>query len=62
MLVQDVARVELGAEDYSTVLRFNGREAIGVGIFQRPDANVLDVDAAVRGELDRLARSFPPGL
>jgi hydrophobic/amphiphilic exporter-1 (mainly G- bacteria), HAE1 family len=62
VLLQDVARVELGAEDYSTVLRFNGREAIGVGIFQLPDANALDVDGAVRGELDRLARSFPPGL
>jgi HAE1 family hydrophobic/amphiphilic exporter-1 len=62
VLLRDVARVELGAEDYSTVLRFNGREAIGLGIFQLPDANALDVDAAVRAELDRLAASFPPGL
>jgi HAE1 family hydrophobic/amphiphilic exporter-1 len=62
VLLRDVARVELGAEDYSTVLRFGGREAIGVGVFQLPDANALDVDAAVRSELDRLARAFPPGL
>jgi HAE1 family hydrophobic/amphiphilic exporter-1 len=60
--LRDVGRVELGAEDYSVVLRFNGREAIGLGIFQLPDANALDVDRAVRAELDRLARSFPPGL
>jgi hydrophobic/amphiphilic exporter-1 (mainly G- bacteria), HAE1 family len=62
VLLKDVARVELGAEDYSTVLRFNGREAIGLGIFQLPNANALDVDAAVRSELDRLAKSFPPGM
>jgi HAE1 family hydrophobic/amphiphilic exporter-1 len=62
VVVDDVARVELGAEDYSTVLRFNGREAIGLGIFQLPDANALDVDGAVRAELSRLARTFPPGL
>ncbi|HEX2687140.1 MAG TPA: multidrug efflux RND transporter permease subunit [Kofleriaceae bacterium] len=60
--LRDVGRVELGAEDYATVLRFNGREATGLGIFQLPDANALDVDRAVRAELDRLARSFPPGL
>jgi HAE1 family hydrophobic/amphiphilic exporter-1 len=60
--IRDVGRVELGAEDYGSVLRFNGREAIGMGIFQLPDANALDVDRAVRDELDRLARSFPPGL
>jgi HAE1 family hydrophobic/amphiphilic exporter-1 len=58
----DVARVELGAEDYSTVLRFNGREAIGLGIFQLPDANALDVDGAVRAELTRLSAGFPPGM
>jgi HAE1 family hydrophobic/amphiphilic exporter-1 len=60
--IRDVGRVELGAEDYGSVLRFNGREAIGMGIFQLPDANALDVDRAVRDELDRLARAFPPGL
>jgi HAE1 family hydrophobic/amphiphilic exporter-1 len=62
ILLRDVARVELGAEDYGTVLRFGGKEAIGIGIFQLPSANALDLDRAVHAELDRLAGSFPPGL
>ena len=60
--LHDVARIELGAEDYGTVLRFNGREAIGLGIFQLPDANALDVDRGVSRELARLAKAFPPGM
>jgi hydrophobic/amphiphilic exporter-1 (mainly G- bacteria), HAE1 family len=60
--LKDIGRVELGAEDYSAVLRFNGRDAIGVGIFQLPNANALDVEQAIRASLDDLAKSFPPGL
>jgi HAE1 family hydrophobic/amphiphilic exporter-1 len=60
--LDDVGHVELGAEDYGVVLRYNGREAIGLGVFQLPNANALDVDAACKAELARLARSFPPGL
>ena len=37
----DVARVELGAEDYSTSLRFNGNEIVGLGVLQYPTANAL---------------------
>ena len=36
------ARAELGAEDYSLNLRFDGRDAVGIGVFQLPDANALD--------------------
>jgi HAE1 family hydrophobic/amphiphilic exporter-1 len=60
--LKDVGRVELGAEDYSAVLRFNGRDAIGVGIFQLPNANALDVEQAIRASLEELATAFPPGL
>ena len=62
VLLQDVGRVELGAEDYSVRLAFNGRDAIGVGIFQLPTANALDVETRCRAVLADLARSFPPGL
>ena len=60
--VKDVGRIELGAEDYSTNLRFNGVDAVGIGVFQLPNANALEVDQAVRAELERLAKRFPPGL
>ncbi len=62
VLLQDVARVELGAEDYGGYLRWRGRETVGLGVMQHPNANALDVERAVLAEMDRLARSFPPGV
>ena len=58
----DVGHAELGAEDYSGQLRFNGYNGIGIGVSQLPTANALDVDKAVRAELARLSQRFPPGL
>ncbi|WP_163786045.1 efflux RND transporter permease subunit [Myxococcus vastator] len=60
--VKDVGRVELGAENYNTVLRFNGKTGVGLGIFQLPTANALDVRDGVYAELERLAKQFPPGM
>ncbi len=60
--LRDVGRVELGAETYSSRLRFVGLEASGVGIQPLPTSNALELDAAVRAEMERLSRSFPPGL
>ena len=60
--IKDVGRAELGAEDYSSVLRFNGHEAVGIAITQLPGANALDVDRAGKAELKRLSKNFPPGL
>ena len=62
VLMKDVATVELGAEDYGTRLRFNGRDAVGVAVFQLANANALAVDKNVRAELARLEKGFPPGL
>ncbi len=58
----DVGHAELGAEDYSGKLRYNGYNGIGIGVSQLPTANALDVDKAVRAELARLSKRFPPGL
>jgi hydrophobic/amphiphilic exporter-1 (mainly G- bacteria), HAE1 family len=58
----DVGRAELGAESYAGNLNYNGYEAIGVGVQQLSNANALDVDKAVRAELQRLSTQFPPGL
>jgi HAE1 family hydrophobic/amphiphilic exporter-1 len=60
--LEDVGRAELGAEDYGSLLRFNGHEAIGLAVTQLPGANALDVDRAVKEALIKLSKNFPPGL
>ena len=60
--LKDVGRAELGAEDYSTDLMFNGYNAVGMGITQLSSANALEVDRLAIAELDRLSKSFPPGM
>src|SRR5688572_3126973 len=60
--VKDVGRVELGAETYSSNLRFLGLEAQGVGISLLPSANAIDVFQGVVAEMERLEANFPPGL
>ena len=60
--LRDVGSAELGAETYSSVLRFQGSEAVGFGVIALPTANALEVKRGVDAELARLAESFPPGL
>jgi HAE1 family hydrophobic/amphiphilic exporter-1 len=60
--IKDVGRAELGAENYASVLRYNGHDAVGFGVLQLPTANSLQVYRDVASELDRLSRRFPPGL
>jgi hydrophobe/amphiphile efflux-1 (HAE1) family protein len=58
----DVARVELGAQSYSGFTRLTGQPTISLGVFQLPEANALEVSAAVRAELDRMSETFPSGV
>jgi hydrophobic/amphiphilic exporter-1 (mainly G- bacteria), HAE1 family len=60
--LRDVARVELGAQTYSQVFSLNGKQAAGMGIFQSPGANALNVEQVVKDKMEALARVFPPGL
>src|SRR5882762_5125408 len=60
--VKDVGHAELGAENYGTLLRFNGHDAVGLAVTQLPGANALDVDKAAKAELLRLSKDFPPGI
>jgi hydrophobic/amphiphilic exporter-1 (mainly G- bacteria), HAE1 family len=60
--LKDVGYAQLGAETYAADMRFNGQDAIGIGVQQLSNANALTVDSAAKAELDRLAKSFPPGL
>ncbi len=58
----DVARIELGSENYSTKGRFNGKAASGLGINLASGANALDTASRVRARLDELSEYFPDGL
>ncbi len=60
--LKDVGRAELGAEDYGNVVRFRGKEAVGIGVFQRPGSNALEIASGVRAEMERLSKRFPPGM
>jgi len=60
--LKDVGRAELGAEQYASDLKFNGQDAVGIGVTQLSTANALEVDRRAIAELDRLSKSFPPGM
>src|SRR5689334_4314381 len=60
--LKDVGRAELGAENYASDLQFNGQDAVGLAVTQLSTANALDVDRRAIAELDRLSKSFPPGM
>jgi HAE1 family hydrophobic/amphiphilic exporter-1 len=62
VLLKDVGHSEVGAEDYSSLLKYSGREAMGVGVMQLSNANALEVDSQAKAALAKLAKSFPPGL
>ena len=58
----DVGRVELGAQTYSQYFKLDGKPAAGIGIYQSPGANALDVEHAVKAKMETLSRDFPQGL
>jgi HAE1 family hydrophobic/amphiphilic exporter-1 len=57
--VRDVGWVELGAQTYSQVFSLNNKPATGIGVFQSPGANALEVEAAVKNKMAQLAKAFP---
>ena len=60
--LKDVGRAELGAENYSSFLRYNGSDAIGLGILQLPGSNALETAQGVKQTMAELAQEFPPGM
>lgn len=58
----DVARLELGASDYSLRSKLDGREAVAIGIFEAPGANALQIREQVIDIMDELSTRFPEGL
>ncbi|WP_160123504.1 efflux RND transporter permease subunit [Rhodovarius lipocyclicus] len=59
--LRDVARVEIGQENYATSALFNGRPAAGIGIRLASGANALDTASAVRATMEQLRPSYPAG-
>ena len=60
--IKDVARVELGSENYQFRSVYNGNPASGMAIMLAPGANALEVREAVGARLDELSQNFPQGL
>ncbi|MBR1226943.1 MULTISPECIES: efflux RND transporter permease subunit [unclassified Bradyrhizobium] len=57
--VRDVGWVELGAQTYSQAFSLNNKPATGIGVFQSPGANALEVEKAVEAKMAVLAKAFP---
>jgi hydrophobe/amphiphile efflux-1 (HAE1) family protein len=60
--VRDIARVELGSQDYTVNAYLNNKIATALVIFQRPGSNALATAKEIRATMDRLAKDFPPGV
>jgi HAE1 family hydrophobic/amphiphilic exporter-1 len=60
--VYDIARVELGSQDYTRNAYLDGKTATAIGIFQRPGSNALKTAKTLFSTMDELSKSFPPGL
>ena len=60
--LRDVAKIELGGENYEVIARYNGKPASGIGIKLATGANALDTANAVKAELGKLQSTFPAGL
>ncbi|CAG1015148.1 Multidrug export protein AcrF [Burkholderiaceae bacterium] len=60
--LRDVARIELGAQNYATSARLNGRPSTGIGVQLSPTGNALATARAIQQRMDQLAQFFPPGM
>lgn len=60
--LSDVARIELGSQQYGQFFTYDGGPAGGVAIFQLPGSNSLDTANRVRAKMKELAADFPPGI
>ncbi|MFG6179173.1 efflux RND transporter permease subunit [Halomonas sp. THAF12] len=58
----DVARLELGAGDYTLRSKLDGNDAVAIGVFQAPGANALEIQENVIATMDELAQWFPEGV
>ncbi|HYD04456.1 MAG TPA: multidrug efflux RND transporter permease subunit, partial [Reyranella sp.] len=60
--LRDVARIELGAQDYNLNAYLDNKDATALGIFQRPGSNALATAGGIKAAMEELKKNFPPGL
>lgn len=60
--LKDVARVELGGYDYTVDTKVNGKEGVGMSVYQMAGSNARDVVDALKAKLETLSKRFPPGV
>jgi multidrug efflux pump len=60
--LKDIARVELGAEDERSVLRYKGVPAVAVGVVRQSKANLIQVASAIQSALPGIKEALPPGV
>ncbi|MFZ4688190.1 MAG: efflux RND transporter permease subunit [Polymorphobacter sp.] len=60
--VSDIARIEVGAQDYGTNAYVDGKPGVGLGITQRPGSNALATADAIIATMEEAKKDFPPGL
>jgi multidrug efflux pump len=60
--LRDVARIELGAADYSLRSFLDGKPAVAIPIFQAPGSNALQIAASIKETMDELQKSMPDGV
>jgi multidrug efflux pump len=60
--LRDIARVELGAQNYNQACLFDGKPAVGLGLYQLPGTNALEVADNVRRKMEELKTRFPDGV
>ena len=59
--LEDVARVEVGAESTRTLFKGNGKQVVGIGIYQQSDANTISVAKGIKEKIKEIEPSLPPG-
>lgn len=60
--LKNVGRVEMGAQNYATTSRFDGKSTATLGVYQLANANAVDIGAQVRQVMEKLKDNFPPGM
>ncbi|MBX9679332.1 MAG: efflux RND transporter permease subunit [Gemmataceae bacterium] len=60
--LKQVARIEMGAQNYNQACWFNGQPSVGLTVYQLPGTNALDVGDEVRAKMKELSKRFPPGI
>ncbi|MFI8483299.1 efflux RND transporter permease subunit [Pseudomonas sp. NPDC078700] len=60
--LRDIARIELGSNDYALRSLLNNKPAVAIPVFQRPGSNAIEISDSVRARMAELKKSFPEGI